>query len=80
MDGTQPPQQSKNSPKDDFSAGQLVGMLVLLKFLETHENITQTGLDNLKNITALQLEDFFEIPSEDIHLFIENLVKEINPI
>lgn len=80
MDGNQPHQQLSPNFDSEFGAGQLVGMLVILTFIEQHEGITAEGLRNLKNITASQLEGFFDKPSEDIHLLIDNLVKEINPL
>ena len=77
MDGNQlPPQLTKNL-SDPFSAGQLTGMLVMLTFIEKNNGIAEGTLDQLKRITADSLQEYFDRPSEDIHLMINNLVKEI---
>ena len=76
MDGNQlPPQLTKNL-SDPFSAGQLTGMLVILAFIEENKGISEHTLDRLKSVTADSLQEYFDRPSEDIHLMIKNLVKE----
>jgi len=62
---------------DPFDAGQLVGMLVMLKFIECNNGIEEDTLERLMTTTADTLQGYFERPSEDIHLIIDNLVKEI---
>lgn len=62
---------------DPFDAGQLVGMLVVLKFIECNKGIEEDILEQLITTTADALQGYFERPSEDIHLIIDNLVKEI---
>jgi hypothetical protein len=62
---------------DPFDAGQLVGMLVMLKFIEKNNGIPAQVLDELVTITSTNLQSYFEKPSEDIHLMIDKLVKEI---
>jgi len=62
---------------DPFDAGQLVGMLVILKFIEKNNGIPEQVLDELVTITTTNLQPYFEKPSEDIHLMIDKLVKEM---
>lgn len=77
MAGNQLPQSLKNDINDPFSAGQLMGMLVVLTFIEKNDGVSQAVLSNLKNITATGLEQYLESPSEDIFLMVENLIKDI---
>jgi len=71
-----PPQLTKNL-SDPFSAGQLTGMLVMLAFVEKNKGIEDHTLYELKTLTANLLQEYFDRPSEDIHLMINNLVKEV---
>ena len=77
MDGNQPHQEQVKDFKDPFNAGQMVGMLVILTFLEQNNGIPQEALDKLKEVTANNAQIFIEKPVEDIFLMIDNLVKEI---
>lgn len=63
--------------QDPFNAGQMVGMLVALKFVENNPDISEAALDKLRNIAAKNVEEYFERPAEDIHLMIDNLAKEL---
>lgn len=70
------PNNSKDF-NDPFNAGQMIGMLVMLRFIETHQGIPQEVLDKLRWTCATNAEAYMEKPAEDIHLFIDNLVKEM---
>lgn len=69
--------QSSTNYKDPFSAGQMVGMLVALTFIEQNQGIEAPLLEKLKSIAADSVQEYFEKPSEDIFLMIDNIVKEI---
>lgn len=77
MDGNQPHQTSTKNFKDPFNAGQMVGMLVILIFLEKNKEVSSDSLDKLKWICANNAATFFDKPTEDVFLEIDNLVKEI---
>lgn len=63
--------------KDPFNAGQMIGMLVMLTFIEKNRGIPTEALDKLKQVCAQNAEIFLEKPTEDIFLMIDNLVKDI---
>lgn len=71
-------QPQKRDYKDPFNAGQMVGMLVMLTFIENNDGIDKEVVYKLKNLAARNTEEYFQKPSEDIFLMIDNLVKEIN--
>jgi hypothetical protein len=77
MDGNQGLQTQAKDFNDPFNAGQMIGMLVMLSFLEKHPNIPREAIDKLKWTCATNAEAYMDKPAEDIHLFIENLVKEM---
>jgi len=52
-------------------------MLVMLAFVEKNKGIEDHTLYELKTLTANLLQEYFDRPSEDIHLMINNLVKEV---
>lgn len=76
MDGKKQHLQMKDF-KDPFNAGQMVGMLVMLTFLENNQNIPPAALDKLRWTCATNAEAFLEKPAEDIFMLIDNLVKDI---
>ena len=63
--------------KDPFNAGQMVGMLVMLTFIENNDGISQEMLDRIKEITAENAQAYLEKPAEDIFLMVDNLAKEL---
>lgn len=65
---------------DPFSAGQLVGMLVVLTFIEKNNGIPKEFLDKLKTSCADKSAEFLQKPPEDIFLLVDSLVKEIKDI
>ena len=71
------PQSQKPNYKDPFTAGQMVGMLVMITFLEENETVPMEVLQRLKQVSATSIEEYFEKPTEDILLMIDNIVKEI---
>lgn len=62
---------------DPFNAGQMVGMLVMLTFIEKNQGISADVLDQLKEVAANNAQEYFDKPTEDIHLMINNIVKDI---
>lgn len=68
----------KNNYKDPFVAGQMIGMLVILSFIEKNGGITQEIIDRIKRMAADNVQEYFNKPSEDIHLMVDRLVKDIN--
>jgi hypothetical protein len=67
----------KSDFADPFNAGQMVGMLVAFKFIESNPQAPQEAVDRIVDIAARNIEDYFDKPAEDIHLMINNLVKEL---
>ena len=63
--------------KDPFTAGQMVGMLVMIDFIEENPSIPIEVLRKLKTVSADNVQGYFEKPTEDIFLMINNIVKEI---
>lgn len=64
--------------KDPFSAGQMVGMLVVLTSIEKNGGISQEVIDRLKMASADSVQEYFNKPTEDIFLMVDKLVEEIN--
>ena len=62
---------------DPFNAGQMVGMLVMVSFLEKNKGIPDEALDKLKWTCAENASIYLDKPTEDVFLFINNLVKDI---
>lgn len=80
MDGKLPPRASKTDFSDPFNAGQMVGMLVMLTFVETNKGIPIPVLEKLKMVTATNLEAYFDKPVEDIFLMVDRLVDKIEEL
>lgn len=70
----------KNNFNDPFVAGQMVGMLVMLMFIEQNDGIPDDVLQQLKQVTANNVQEFFQKPAEDIFLMIDNIISEIQII
>lgn len=66
-----------NDFKDPFNAGQMIGMLVMLTFLENNPDIPEAAIDKLRWTCATNAEAFMDKPAEDIFLFIDKIVKDI---
>lgn len=77
MAGKMQHQSQTPNYKDPFTAGQMVGMLVALTFVEQQEGISDDVLQRLKKVSADNVQGYFEKPTEDIFLMIDNIVKEI---
>ena len=63
--------------KDPFNAGQMVGMLVMLVFIEKNKGISAPVLEELKQVAANNAQEYLDKPSEDIYLMVDKLVNEI---
>ncbi len=78
MDGKKPhlPNNTRDF-KDPFNAGQMVGMLVMITFLEVHDHITEKEIEKLKWVCANNAAIFMDKPTEDVFLIIDNIVKDM---
>lgn len=63
---------------DPFNAGQMVGMLVVLAFIEKNGGIDKDLLQDLKTVAAENSEVYLNMPTEDVFLLIDKVVSEIN--
>lgn len=68
---------NKPDLSDPFIAGQMVGMLVMLTFIESNEGIPIEVLEKLKEAAANNVQGYFQKPTEDIFLMINNMVEDI---
>lgn len=66
-----------NDYSDPFNAGQMVGMLVTLSFIEKNGGIPEAVLQKIKGIAADKAQVYFNKPTEDIFLMIDDLVSEM---
>lgn len=80
MAGNQKHLVSNKDFMDPFNAGQMVGMLVMLTFIEKNNGIPQKALDQIKNAAANNVQDYLQKPTEDIFLMVDNIVKDIETI
>lgn len=65
------------SKESQFTSGQMVGMLVMMTFIENNPDIDPDFMRRLKQATASSVEDYFDKPTEDILLMIDKLVEGI---
>lgn len=65
---------------DPFNAGQMIGMLMMVTFLQKNPTIPSEAVEQLKWACANNVQDFFQKPSEDIFLMVNGLVNEIQQI
>lgn len=77
MAGKNPVPQNSKDFNDPFNAGQMVGMLVMITFIERHKHVTAEQLEKLKWVCADNAAVFLDKPTEDVFLIIDNLVKEM---
>ena len=77
MGGKMPVPQNSKDFTDPFNAGQMVGMLVMITFIERHKHVTPEKVEKLKWLCADNASIFLEKPTEDVFLSIDNLVKEM---
>ncbi len=62
---------------DPFNAGQMVGMLVMITFLEKQQHVPGDQLEKLKWVCAENASIFMDKPPEDVFLIIDNIVKDM---
>lgn len=72
--------KTKNDFTDPFSAGQMVGMVVMLTFIERNNGIDEDTLRKIKQTAADNVQEYFNKPTEDIFLMIDKLVTEIGSL
>lgn len=77
MAGKKQPQPNSKDFADPFNAGQMVGMLVMITFLENHQGIPIEKIEQLKWVCANNASVFLDKPPEDVFLLINNIVKEM---
>ena len=75
MDGKKLPQSQSST--DPFDAGQMVGMLIMLTYIENNNGLSDAELQKIKNVTADKVQEYFNKPTEDILLMINNITREI---
>lgn len=68
----------KKNFNDPFDAGQMIGMLMMLAFIEKNGGISEDLADKIKDIAASSIEEYMEKPSEDILLMVDELMEELN--
>lgn len=69
-----------NDFKDPFDVGQMVGLIVALTFIENNGGIKKDFLRHVKFTAAEKVQDFFDKPTEDIFLMIDDLVKQVEEV
>lgn len=77
MAGKSPVPQNSRDFTDPFNAGQMVGMLVMITFIEKHKHADAKQIEKLKWVCATNAGVFLEKPAEDVFLVVDNLVKDI---
>lgn len=65
---------------DPFNSGQMIGMLMMLTFLEKNPNIPPQGVSQLKWACANNVAPFFDKAPEDIFLMVDGLINEIEQL
>ena len=65
---------------DPFSVGQLVGMMVIMQFIENNQGIHKDFMDQLMKACAEKSADYLKKPVEDVYLLVEQQVKDIDNI
>lgn len=63
--------------KDPFAAGQLIGMLVMITFIEKNPDASEDMYLQIRSTVANNLQEFLGKPAEDINLMIDSIVSEI---
>lgn len=66
--------------KDPFNAGQMVGMLVAFTFIEKNGRVPKDFVKDIQWVAAENLQTYFQKPTEDIFLMIDELVKEMGTL
>lgn len=69
---------SQLSSEDHQRAGQLIGMMTILSYIERNGGITQDMIDRIKRKSASDLEKYFDCPYEDIILKLDNIMESKN--
>lgn len=75
-----PLQKTNNQFNDPFSVGQLIGMLVILTFIEKNGGIPKDYLEKIKAACADRSSEFLQQPTEDIFLMVDRLVDDIRKL
>lgn len=63
-----------------FNAGQMMGIITVLMFIENSGGISDDTLQRVKQTCADNLSIFLKNPSEDILMMIDNVVKEMSTL
>lgn len=61
---------------DPFNAGQMLGIITTLMFLEKEKHIPEDMLQKIKHQSAKNLEEYLQKPSEDILLMVNDIIKD----
>lgn len=62
---------------DPFNAGQMVGMIMMLSFIEKNDGITDDALQKIKWSCANNAQYYLDKAPEDIFLMVEHMIKDI---
>lgn len=65
---------------DPFQAGQMVGMLVMLTFIERNPQMTVDALEKMKWGCATNASGYLDKHPEDVFRMINGIVKDIENI
>lgn len=66
--------------KDPFNAGQMMGMVTALMFIEQHGGIDNELLQKVKYTCATNMEEYIDSPAEDILMMLDIIVKEMETL
>lgn len=65
---------------DPFNAGQMIGMMMILAFIEKNPKIPKAGIESIKWACANNVSSFFDKHPEDIFLMVNSLINEIETL
>lgn len=71
------PQIPQKNFKDPFSAGQMIGMLTMLCYIQKRGRIERKELEEIMQRSASSVQEYFNKPTEDIILMVDQMTKEI---
>ncbi len=66
--------------KDPFNAGQMVGMMMMLSFIEKNNGISEDALQKIKWSCATNAQYYLEKHPEDIFLMVDGMIKEMETL
>lgn len=66
-------------PTTEYEHGQMMGMLVVIQFIESAGETGIDGMifDKIKKIAVEDLAEYLSKPEEDVHLLVDNQLKDL---